>query len=257
MWTDAHCHLEEETYGALLPQVLARARTAGVTRMIAVGASRVADGAREAVALAAQHPDVYATCGIHPHDAARADDDAFVAVERLLSGAVAVGEVGLDYYYDHAPRDLQRRVFKRFLHLARKTNLPIMLHVRDAHQDCCLCVDEVGLPARGGVVHCFSAGAEEAHQYLLRGMLLSIPGIVTFKKATALQDAVRMIPADRLLVETDCPYLAPVPMRGQRNEPSFLVHTGATVAALRDVSVEELARTTSANATRFYGLNSP
>ncbi len=256
MFVDAHCHLERETYGDELPQVMHRARARGLAYFIAVGASRVSGGAIEAVALATQHAEVFAAVGIHPHDAAAADDTHCAVIDQLLSSeqVVALGEVGLDYYYDNAPREQQRQVFRRFLTMARKHNKPVMLHIRDAHRDCWEDLDAVGLPEAGGVVHCFTAGVAEAEAYLSRGLYLSIPGVVTFKNALPLREAVGVIPQDRMLIETDCPYLAPVPHRGKRNEPAFVVDTAAAIAALRGISADEVGVMTTANAIRLFAL---
>lgn len=256
MFIDAHCHLEQETYGAELTAVIERAQAAGLTHFIAVGASRVTGGAHEAVALAERLPFVYASVGIHPHEAASADAASVAKIETLLAHpkVVSLGEVGLDYYYDNSPRDVQQDVFRQFLHMAKRVNKPIMLHIRDAHPDAWKLIDEVGLPPRGGVVHCFTGGPKEAQAYLERGMHLSIPGVVTFKSAENLREAITTAPLDRLMLETDCPYLAPVPHRGKRNEPAFIASTAAAVAALRGMTASELGQQTSANACRFFAL---
>ena len=259
MFVDAHCHLERETYGDELPQVMDRARARGLAYFIAVGASRVSGGAEEVVALSERHPEVFAAVGIHPHDAAQADDAHCNVIDRLLERerVVCLGEVGLDYYYDNSPRDQQRQVFRRFLTMARKHNKPVMLHIRDAHRDAWEDLDAVGLPDAGGVVHCFTAGVAEAEAYLSRGMYLSIPGVVTFKNAVPLREAVCVIPHDRMLIETDCPYLAPVPHRGKRNEPAFVVDTATAIGTLRGISADEVGAMTTANAVRLFGLPTP
>ncbi len=256
MYIDAHCHLEAQTYGSELDEVIARAFDAGLTHLIAVGASSVTAGAREVVALAARLDAVYAAVGIHPHDAGKAQDHDLSALAELLREpkVVALGEIGLDYYYDHAPQDVQRALFAKLLALGRERNLPVMLHVRDAHADTLKLIDEVGLPERGGVVHCFTGGPAEARDYVARGMYLSIPGIVTFKNAEALREAVRGAPSERLLIETDSPYLAPVPHRGKRNEPALLVHTAAALGTLLGLSAEDVGRITAENAIRLFGL---
>ncbi len=256
MYIDAHCHLERETYGDELPEVMARARRAGLTHFVAVGATRVTQGAREVVELAAAHADVYCTVGIHPHDAgaATAEDEALIAALCERPKVVALGEIGLDYYYDNSPRQAQQALFARLLALAKRRDLPAMLHVRDAHEDAWRILDEVGLPARGGVVHCFTAGPREAEAYLSRGMHLSIPGVVTFKSAEPLREAVRQMPLERLLLETDCPYLAPVPYRGKRNEPAYLVATAAAVGQERGLSADEVGERARQNTMRLFGL---
>lgn len=260
MYLDAHTHLERETYGPELEAVIQRAHDAGVDTLIAVGASRVTAGAHEAIALAEAYPRIFATCGIHPHEARHASDDAIAEIEALLDHpqVVALGEVGLDYHYDNSPRQDQRRALERFLVIARRRNVPVMLHIRErlAHEHTWELLDQIGLPERGGVVHCFSDGPDEAREYLARGMHLSIPGIVTFPKATALQAAVREAPLERLFIETDAPYLAPVPHRGRRNEAAFVVATAAKVAALKGLSPEEVGRHTRHNAVGFFRLPS-
>jgi len=255
MYVDAHCHLERATYGDELPAILARARLAGLSHCVAVGASHGAAGAREAVALAAAHEFVYAAVGVHPHDAARAtaDDEAVVADLLGRPKVVALGEIGLDYHYEFAPPDVQRALFRRLLVLGRERDVPVMLHVREAHADALACLDEIGLPARGGVVHCFTAGPREAAAYLERGLYLSIPGVITFKNAEPLRAAVRAAPLARLLLETDSPYLAPIPQRGKRNEPAFLAFTAAAVGAVCGQSGDEIGRVTSDNARRLFG----
>lgn len=256
MYLDAHCHLEEETYGAELDDVIERAQGAGMTHFVAVGASRGVGGAHEAVALAERRANIYATVGIHPHEASMADAAALAAIEALVPHpkVVAVGEVGLDYHYNYSPPDVQRQVFHAFLTMAQRHNKPVMLHVREAHADCLAALDAVGLPARGGVVHCFTGGPEEARAYLDRGLYLSIPGVITFKTAEPLREAVRQAPLDRLFLETDCPYLAPVPHRGKRNEPAFLVETAKAVGLLTGHGAAEIGAKTRENALRFFGM---
>ena len=256
MYLDAHCHLERATYGDELEAVIDRARAAGLSHFVAVGASGVSAGAREVVALAEARPFVYAAVGIHPHDAGRSTRDHEATVAGLLTHpkVVALGEIGLDYYYDNSPREVQREVFARLLAVARDRDVPVMLHVRDAHDDTFALLDQVGLPRRGGVVHCFTGGPREAREYLARGMMLSIPGVVTFRNAEALRDAVRETPLDRLLIETDCPYLAPVPHRGKRNEPAFITATADAVGALKGVAGPDLGEAARHNALRFFGI---
>jgi len=256
MYIDAHCHLERETYGDELDAVIARAFAAGVTHLVAVGSSGVSAGGLEAVALAQRVPGVFAACGIHPHEAHLATDEHFGVIDELLSApkVVAFGEIGLDYFYDFSPQDVQREVFRRQLELGHRHDLPVMLHVRDAHEDCWQLIDEVGLPARGCVAHCFTAGPKEAEGYLARGCYLSIPGVVTFKNADDLRKAVAAAPLERLLVETDCPYLAPVPHRGKQNEPAYVVETAAAVGRLHGLSGEEAGKLTSENAKRLFRL---
>jgi len=256
MFVDAHCHLEKTTYRAELDAVVQRAIDIGIVRFVAVGSSRVSRGADEAVELAERLDAVFATAGIHPHEAAKAEDADFERIEGHLAHpkVVSLGEIGLDYHYDKSPRDVQRAVFHQQLQMGRRHERPVMLHVREAHEDCLRLLDEVGLPNRGGVVHCFSGGPDEARDYLDRGMMLSIPGIVTFDNAHALRDAVAMTPIERLLTETDCPYLAPVPYRRTRNEPAFIVETVRCVAKIKGISVEQTGRITAQNAITLFGM---
>ena len=189
MWIDAHCHLERETYGDEVDAVVARAQAAGLSHLVAVGASRGTAGAHEAVALAQRLAPVFATAGIHPHDAAAASPATMAELDVLLRQpkVVAVGEVGLDFFYNNAPKEVQRRAFIGFLEQAQAHDLPIMMHIREAHAECLELLDGVGLPAAGGVIHCFTGGPAEAEAYLARGLYLSIPGVVTFKSAGLLR----------------------------------------------------------------------
>jgi TatD DNase family protein len=256
VYIDAHCHLETATYGEELSAVIARAMDAGVSHFIAVGASCVLTGAEEAIALASRVPQVFATCGVHPHDAGLVTPSVVATLESLLHApkVVALGEVGLDYYYDNVPRADQRSFFEETLRMANRVDLPIMLHIRDAHEDCLNILDQIGVPSAGGVIHCFTAGPQEAEAYLARGFFLSIPGVVTFKTAVSLREAVQMIPEDRILLETDCPYLAPVPYRGKRNEPSYLPATAAAIGALRGTTGKDVGMAASANTKRLFRL---
>lgn len=257
MYIDAHCHLERATYGDELDAVIQRAFAADLIGLVAVGASHRIAGAEEALALARRHTRIAATCGIHPHEAEQATERDFDELARIADEPemVAIGEVGLDYYYDHSPRATQRQVFERLARLARQRNLPLMLHVRDAHEDAWSVLDDVGLPERGGVVHCFTAGVRESVEYLRRGLYLSIPGVVTFTKSNDLREAVALAPAERLLVETDSPYLAPVPHRGRRNEPAYVVATTAALAAVRGLTPAQAASLTVHNARRLFGFD--
>ena len=256
MWIDAHCHLEQGTYGDDLPDMLRRADAAGISGFVVVGATRITAGADEAVAFAAKHSNAWATVGIHPHDAAHATDAAMAHIETLLAQpkVVAVGEVGLDFHYAEPTPAIQRQVFSDFISMAKRASKPLMLHIREAHDDCFAMIDQLGLPEAGGVIHCFTGTAEQAKAYLERGFYLSIPGVVTFRNADYLRLAVADIPLDRLLLETDCPYLAPVPYRGKQNEPAYMVATAACVAAVKEVSLAELSQHTLANTARLFGL---
>ncbi len=252
---DSHCHLDASYYGGDRPEVLARARQAGVTAFVCVGVGRGADAAEEAAAIAAAEADVYATVGVHPHDTAEATEAHWTAFERLARApkVVGIGETGLDYHYEHSPPDVQRAAYRRSIGLARAAGLPIVSHIRDAHADAAeiLRAEASGMT---GVIHCFTGGVAEARVYLDLGQSLSFSGIVTFKNAGAIREAAAFAPVDRILVETDAPYLAPVPHRGQRNEPAFIAETLRVLAELRGVPVPELDAATTANTRRVFGL---
>lgn len=247
-WFDHHCHLPPGEQGA---DLVAAAHAAGVVRLLTVGTD--AERSREAVTVARAHRGVvWATAGVHPHDAATADLDAVAA---LLDDdtVVAVGECGLDYYYEHSPRDVQQEIFAEHVRLAMARRLPLVVHTRDAWDDTFAVLADVGVPERL-VFHCFTGGPDEAERCLAIGAHLSFSGIVTFKTAEDLRQAARLCPLDRLLVETDAPYLAPVPMRGRKNQPAFVVHTADLVAGLKGVSAAELSASTWSVTNRFYGL---
>lgn len=255
MLIDSHCHLDEEHVPGGHVDVLTRARAAGVRGFVTIGVGRDLGPARAAVAIAEHEPDVVATVGVHPHDA-EGLDDAIEAEMRALARrrrVVAVGEIGLDYHYDHSPRDTQKVVFRKFIALARELRKPIVVHTRSAADDTLAILREENARDCGGVIHCFSEDLAFARQALDLGFYLSFSGIVTFKTAAAIQEVAREAPADRILVETDAPYLAPVPLRGKRCEPAFVVHTANKVAELRGVGADELARLTTENARRFFG----
>lgn len=254
-WFDNHCHLGLGARGAEGPSPddqVADARRHGVVGMVTVGTDAASSAA--CLAEAARHPDVWATAGVHPHDAT----EGTAGLRRVLDAAagtpdlVAVGECGLDYHYDHSPREVQRRVFAEQVQLAHELDLPLVIHTRDAWADTFAVLDELGCPRRT-VFHCFTGGPGDAEQCLARGALLSVSGIVTFPGAGELREAVARTPLGSLMVETDTPYLSPVPHRGKPNRPAWVAHVGAGVAELHDVEVEVVAETTTATARSFYG----
>ncbi len=253
---DSHCHLDPEVWGDDLAGVIARARDAGVRYMVTIGGGDSVAYAQAAVDVADSDPEIYATVGIHPHDAVGCDDACFAAVAELARrpDVVGVGETGLDYHYDHSPREVQQALFRRFIQLAHEVDKALVIHVRSAFDDCLRILDEEGGRDLDVVMHCFTGTLAEAERSLELGCHLSIPGIVTFKKAGDIEEAARITPLDRLMIETDSPYLAPVPKRGRKNEPAYLVHTLAKVAEAREMSVEALADATTRNALTFYGL---
>lgn len=252
---DTHCHLDMIEHDGDLPEVLTRARAAGVERIITIGIDLTSS--RRAVDLARTHAELAATIGIHPHHAGECDEAGYDALCRLARSAssqvVGYGEIGLDYAKPYAPPLVQREHFARQLCLARDLDLPVVIHDRDAHADCLAMLREADLPA-GGVMHCFSGDLAFARVVLDLGLFISIPGIVTFKNAAQLHEVARTIPLERMLLETDGPFLAPVPRRGKRNEPALLPHIARAVAALRNEPPEDIARATTSNARRLFRL---
>ncbi len=254
---DSHAHLDFEDYAADLDGVVARARAAGVARIVAVGLWRRPGDFGNALDLASRDPGLFAaTVGIHPHECGAVPEEDWRAMEALAHDprVVGVGETGLDFHYDHSPRPVQEASFRRSLAAARAAGKPVVIHVREADDACVRVLSEEGLPPAGGVIHCFTGDAARARAYLDLGLYLSIAGVVTFRTAEDLREAVRRAPRDRVLVETDCPFLAPVPFRGKRNEPAYVARTAEQVAALWGVTVEQVGEITTENARRFFGL---
>jgi TatD DNase family protein len=250
---DSHCHLTDERFADDVDAVLERARAAGVAGLVSI-ASDAADAAA-AAALAARHTDVWCTAGIHPHAADSGDADARARVSALAAEerVVALGETGLDYHYDNAPRDVQRRLFDWHLALAATTGLPVVVHSRDAEEDTAAAVRNAG-DSVTGVLHCFTAGRALLACALEAGWYVSFAGLITFRNWLG-ADLLQQVPADRLLFETDSPYLAPVPQRGKRNEPAFVRHTCTAAAGVLGADPAELALRTTRNARRFYGID--
>jgi len=257
MFVDSHAHIDGEDFDADRDEVVSRARAAGVRAIMNVGTGDPhSDGLERAVAVAERYEGVFAAVGVHPHDAKLYDEEA---ERRLLSltkkggRVVAWGEIGLDYHYDHSPRDVQREVFARQLRLAREASLPVVIHSREADDETIEILSrELEGSERAGVLHCFGGGPRMAEAALALGFYISFAGNVTFKKADALREVALTVPAERLLVETDCPFLAPVPHRGRRNEPSYVVETARFLATLRGVGPEELGRATAENFCRLF-----
>lgn len=246
MLIDSHCHLDHKDFDADRDAVIQRALDAGLERMVAIGSEA-------GVQLAGRYPFFYATAGIHPHHAAKATEDDFKRLDELLANpkVVAVGEIGLDYHYDFAPRDKQKAVFVRQMEIAAARKKPVVIHTREAWDDTFALLQL----CPHGIMHCFSGGPLEAQRALDLGFHLSFGGIVTYPKALDVQEAARIAPPDKLLIETDAPYLAPVPRRGKRNEPAFIAHTARKLADLRGVTFEEIARATTENARRLLLLD--
>jgi len=251
---DTHAHLHFPEFAGDLDAVLERARAAGVRRMLTIGTDVATS--RAAVALAAREPDVWAAVGIHPHEAASADDTALAEIERLASDArvVAIGETGLDFFRNLAPPEAQERAFRAQLGLARRTGKPVLVHCRDAHEQTLALLAAGNVRERGGIMHCFSGDLGIARRCLDLGLLISLAGPVTYPKPGALPEVARVIPSDRLVVETDCPYLPPQPYRGKRNEPAYVAITAARVAELRGEPLADLAARMSENARALFRL---
>jgi TatD DNase family protein len=253
---DSHCHLDPQYFPECADDVVARAEAVGVGGFVVIGVGEDLAPARAAVELASRCPSkVAAVVGVHPHDATTLDEASLVELSRLAADpcVVAVGEIGLDYHYDHSPRDTQRAVFARLIALARELHKPIVVHTREAAADTLALLASEGARDVGGVIHCFSEDLAFAKSALELGFDLSFSGIVTFKGARSIHEVAAWAPEDRILVETDSPYLAPVPLRGKPCEPAYIVHTAARVAALRGVTVDVIARATTRNAERRFG----
>lgn len=254
---DSHCHLDDARFDADREEVLERARAAGVTLALTIGSGNGPPDLEVATRLAEAVPWLYATVGVHPHEASKADAASLERLEQICGHpkVVAVGEIGLDYHYDHSPRDVQRDIFAAQLAIARRAAKPIIIHTREAWDDT---VSSLRHNWEGaGVMHCFSGGWDEAVKSLDLGFYLSFAGILTFPKAAALRETAARLPLDRVLIETDSPYLAPVPHRGKRNEPAFVIYTAQALAQARGVPLEEIIAQTTANFVRLFQLRLP
>jgi TatD DNase family protein len=256
---DSHCHLDSKPFDADRDAVIARALSAGVETMLAIGTGDGPPDLEAALRLADAYPFIYATVGVHPHDAAKTTPETWIELTALTAHpkCVACGEIGLDYHYDLSPRDSQRAAFAAQLQIARDARLPVVIHTREAWDDTLELIRQHWDPATGGIFHCFSGGPREAEQALALGFHISFSGIVTFPRATGIHEAARIVPNDRLLVETDSPYLAPVPHRGKRNEPAFVVRTAERLAELRGTSPDSIAAITTANFHRLCLQRTP
>lgn len=263
MWFDSHAHLTAPEFDGDRAEVLGRARRAGVSGFLAVGAGWGIDANEQAVALAAREPDVWAAVGVHPHDAKMLDDAGRARIAAWLDAprVVAVGECGLDYWYDHSPREVQRAVFAEQVGWARERGLPVAIHVRGRDPSAWEELLDIWRVEGGGevtgVLHCYTGSLDFARRALDARLDVSFSGIVSFRSADEVRAVAAALPLDRLLVETDCPLLAPTPHRGQRNEPAHVGLVGAAIAAARGIPVETLARATSANARRLFRLPPP
>lgn len=251
MLTDTHAHLDslEDPEGAV-----ERARSNGVERIISISSGL--ESSKNTLAFAGGREGIYAAVGVHPHAAASADAETLSAIEELAGspGVVAIGETGLDYFYMNSDKETQIRSFTGQIDIARRRALPIVIHVRDADEDLVGILKSEDVSEKRGVIHCFTGNYETAKRYLDLGFYISFSGIVTFKRSDELRAAAARVPSGRILIETDSPYLAPVPFRGKPNEPAYVRHTAETVAEVRGLTTEELARLTSENASRLFGL---
>ena len=254
MLIDSHAHLDDARFNADRDAVLQRARDAGIGNILTIGNGAGPDDMGCGIPIAEAHDWIYTSVGVHPHDAVKVEERHYSQIEELSKHrkVVAIGETGLDYYYDNSPREVQREVFRRQVELASKIDLPVIVHTRDADEDTEAILKE-HRPARG-VIHCFTSGDRLADFALSIGFLISFSGIVTFPNAKGLAEIARQIPVDRILIETDCPYLAPVPHRGKRNEPSFVADTARFVSQLRGITPDELAGQVSANFEQLFAI---
>jgi len=264
MFIDSHAHLEGEKFDADREAVISRAREAGLSAILAIGNGETPEALGCAARLAEQYDFIYATTGIHPHEAQLATDAAYAEMERLSrhDKVIAWGEIGLDYFYEHSPKEIQKRVFLRQMELARAAKLPIVIHCRpsedsdDAWIDCLALLREHWLSSGlGGIMHCFTSTWENAKASLDMGFLISFAGNITFPKAQPIRDAAVRIPLDQVLIETDCPFLAPVPYRGKRNEPAFVTETARQLGTLHGISPKEVGARMSDNFRRFFSLH--
>jgi TatD DNase family protein len=271
MYIDSHAHLDGPRFDADRAEVISRARAAGVSTILAIGIGEGPGTLDCAVKLAAQYPFIYATTGLHPHEAAKATDADFAQLEQLARApkVIACGEIGLDYYYDHSPRDIQKNVFIRQMDIARAAKLPIIIHCRasdnsddkigdnssNAWEDCLSLIEQHWKPTGlGGILHCFTSTWPHAKRALDMGFLISFAGNITFPKAQQIRDSAKQVSLDRILIETDSPFLAPVPHRGKRNEPAYVKEVARQLAELRGLSTEEIGAQTSQNFRRFFSL---
>ena len=262
IFVDSHCHIDGEAFDADRDEVVSRAKAANVKAMLTVGTGNPLNGEIEkAVKIAEQYEIVFASVGVHPHDAKLYDD---VSEAHLIDLAkhekvVAWGEIGLDFYYDHSPRDVQESVFRKQIRIAIELDLPVIIHSREADDETVkILLEECSFENfRGGIMHCFGGTAPMAEALMRIGFLISFAGNVTFKKAENLRDAARVVPLEKLLIETDCPFLAPVPNRGKRNEPAFVVHTAQFLADFYQVELAEIAARTTENFSKIFKLKIP
>ncbi|MGM0867851.1 MAG: TatD family hydrolase [Bacillota bacterium] len=255
MLFDTHVHLNDEQFDEDLEEVISRAREAGVEKMVVVGFDRPT--INRAMELIEQYEFLYASIGWHPVDAIDMKDEDLAWIEELSNHpkVVAIGEMGLDYHWDKSPKDVQKEVFRKQIHLAKKVKLPIIIHNRDATQDIVDILREEGAEEVGGIMHCFSGSPEIAQECVDMNFYISLGGPVTFKNAKKPKEVAKEIPLEKLLIETDCPYLAPHPNRGKRNEPAYVKLVAEQIAELKEVSLEEVENITTENAKKLFNIN--
>jgi TatD DNase family protein len=254
MLIDSHCHIDDARFDVDREAMMIRARAVGVAHFVTIGCD--IETSRAAVALAQKHSFIAATVGVHPHEAKRIEPGWYDELRSLArsQGVVAYGEIGLDYHYDHSPREIQRLRFREQVQLAHELRLPIVIHTREAQEDTIAILKEEKAHKLGGVFHCFSGDAWLAKDALDLGFYLSFSGVITFQNASMLRDIVNTVPMDRVLVETDAPYLTPVPHRGKRNEPAYVRHVADKIAELHGLSVEQVEDATSQNTKRLFNI---
>ena len=254
MLIDSHCHIDDARYDADREAMIQRAQAAGIGHFVTIGCDLATS--RAAVALAQQHPFISATVGVHPHEVKHIADGWYEELRTLAKSGrvVAYGEIGLDYHYDHSPRDVQRARFREQVRLARELRLPIVIHTREAQEDTIAILKEEKAGDVGGVFHCFSGDAWLAKDALDLGFYLSFSGVITFQNATMLRDIVKTVPLDRILIETDAPYLTPAPNRGKRNEPAYVRHVADKIAELHSLNVQQVEDITSQNTKRLFKI---
>lgn len=253
---DTHCHIGFKDYDPDRAEVLKHAWDAGLEAIIIIGAGQGLEGNQKTLDLTALDERLFATIGMHPHDAEKLTPDVIAQFEHMAKHdrVVAIGEIGLDFHYDHAPRNVQEDAFRRQLELAKHVGLPVCIHSREADEDTFAILQEFWEDIPGGVMHCFGGTVEQARAYFDMGFLISIPGIVTFKKSAPLQEVVKACPVERMVIETDAPYLAPVPYRGKRNEPAYVAEVAKAIAQLKGLTYDDVARITTLNAKRLFRL---
>jgi TatD DNase family protein len=257
---DSHAHIDFPQFAEDREAMLERARAAGVTTLLAIGSGPGPEKMDCALPYADQYEWIYATVGVHPHEAKQVGPEHLQELARLAKHpkVIAWGEIGLDYFYDHSPRDVQERVFREQMTLAEEAKLPIIIHCRDAWPDCLRLIEEAWSPTGlGGILHCFTGTLDEARRGLDAGFMISFAGNSTYPKTQNIRDVARDIPMDRMLIETDAPFLAPQPYRGKRNEPAYVAEVARTLASVRNLSPEEVAESTAANFRRFFRLARP